>query len=242
MAEIFDEVKTAIEEMRENDSAFELFEENGITLDDETIWMLILLSFAIPETAKESLLYKKTIAFNKDIKYLEVRDYVENFDYKNKKTALEFISAYKSKSKTDEYIKSVIDNKGMRIREKVLVILVHFERLLYETSKISKTKDGIKKDMENLTGGDLKIGSYSFSVVVMFGIAKIVFANTRDFEESIDKNIPFRNNILHNGIVDYNDIEIKNLYELLLIFVSELFLFKSREKRKQKKKDDTVYF
>ena len=130
----------------------------------------------------------------------------------------------------------------MNIREKALVILIHFERLLYETSEVSKTKDGIKEDMKKLTRGDLEVGSYSFFAIIMFGIAKIVYANTRGFDEPIDKNIPFRHNILHNGIVNYSKDEIKNLYELLLIFVSELFLFKSRGKKNRKLKDDTVYF
>ena len=221
---------------------FEIFKETEIKIDEEMAWLLAILEGIIPKKAKESLLYKKTVAFNKDIEYLEVKDYLENFDYKTKKVALEYIGVYKPKSKTDEYIKNIINNKGMNIREKALVILIHFERLLYETSEVSKTKDGIKEDMKKLTRGDLEVGSYSFFAIIMFGIAKIVYANTRGFDEPIDKNIPFRHNILHNGIVNYSKDEIKNLYELLLIFVSELFLFKSRGKKNRKLKDDTVYF
>ena len=242
MTKIIDEIKRSIEELKENDTTFDEFKENGITLDDETIWMLILLQLAIPDTAKQSILYKKTVAFNKDIKYLEVKDYVGNFDYKTKKEALEYINGYKSQSKIDDYIKNIISDQRINNREKALLILIHFERLLYETSETPKTKEGIKKDVAKLTEKDLNIGSYSFSVIIMLGIAKIVFANTRDFDEPIDKKIPFRNNVMHNGIVNYSNEDVKKLYELLLIFVSELFLFKDRMKRKLKKKDDTVYF
>ena len=44
----------------------------------------------------------------------------------------------------------------------------------------------------------------------------IIFANTDAYTDEIDKRIPFRNNILHNGIVMYSDEDIDVAYELLL--------------------------
>ena len=36
----------------------------------------------------------------------------------------------------------------------------------------------------------------------------VVFANTDAYTKEIDKRIPFRNNILHNGIVEYGTDDI----------------------------------
>lgn len=44
----------------------------------------------------------------------------------------------------------------------------------------------------------------------------IVFANTDSYTEEIDRRIPFRNNILHNGIVQYSDEEVDIAYDLLV--------------------------
>ena len=171
-----------------------------------------------------------------------LKDNLANFDYKTKRAALNYIRTYNVQSKTDKYIKNIINDKKINIREKLEIVLIHFEKLLYELSKVPKTIHGVKNDIRKLTKDDLEMGSYSFSVIVMFGIAKIVFADTRKFKETIDKRIPFRNNILHNGIVEYSDKDIKQAYEILLIMISELFLFKDRAKRKKNKNDDVLYF
>ena len=46
---------------------FEIFKETEIKIDEEMAWLLAILEGIIPKKAKESLLYKKTVAFNKDI-------------------------------------------------------------------------------------------------------------------------------------------------------------------------------
>ena len=212
----------------------ERFKKNGFTIDEDFMWIIMLIEFALPGIIKDSILCQKTEDFGYDIKYNEVVDYLDNFDYKTKRKALNYIRDYKAQSDTDKYIKHIINNKRINVREKVSVLLLHFEKVLYETAKVTKTKNGIKKDIGKLTEKDMKIGSDSISAVIMFGIAKIVYANTRDFKESIDKRIPFRHNILHNGIVEYRDDDIKKLYEILLIMISELFLFKDRPPKRNK--------
>lgn len=231
-----------LEKFKKSD-VIDAIKESGFALDDDLTWTILLIELLIPEKAKDSLLYKNTVILNCDIKYSEVMNYLEIFDHKTKRVALNYIRNYKAQSETDKYIKKIINDKRVNIREKLLIVLIHFEKLLYETSKVSKTKYGIKSDVGELTKEDLEMGSYGFSVIVMYGIAKIVFADTRKFKETIDKRIPFRNHILHNGIVEYNDNGIKEAYEILLIMVSELFLFKARPpKRKKDKNDDVLYF
>ena len=50
----------------------------------------------------------------------------------------------------------------------------------------------------------------------MLAVTYIIFANNDAYKDEIDKIIPFRNNILHNGIVMYSDEDIDVAYELLL--------------------------
>lgn len=67
----------------------------------------------------------------------------------------------------------------------------------------------------------------SLGKIYVLAVTYIVFANTDFYTDEIDKRIPFRNNILHNGIVMYSDEDIDVAYELLvdlieiLIFVKE---------------------
>lgn len=49
----------------------------------------------------------------------------------------------------------------------------------------------------------------------------MVFANTDEFTK-IDKRLPFRNNILHRGIIDYSDEDVNIAYETLLIFIAHV--------------------
>ena len=56
---------------------------------------------------------------------------------------------------------------------------------------------------------------------VLLAITNIVFANTDNFT-NVDKRLPFRNNILHRGLVDYSDEEVNTAYKTLLIFVAHI--------------------
>ena len=59
-------------------------------------------------------------------------------------------------------------------------------------------------------------------------VTYIVFATTDSYTEEIDKRMPFRNHILHNGIVMYSDDEIDTLYELLIGLIGILMQVKIR--------------
>ena len=56
----------------------------------------------------------------------------------------------------------------------------------------------------------------SIGKIYVLAVMYIIFANTDAYTDEIDKRIPFRNNILHNGIVMYSDEDIDVAYELLL--------------------------
>lgn len=66
----------------------------------------------------------------------------------------------------------------------------------------------------------------SLARIYLYGISSIIFASTDYFDYPIDKRIPFRNNILHNGIVSYFDEDLETVYEILTDFIDALMILK----------------
>lgn len=64
--------------------------------------------------------------------------------------------------------------------------------------------------------------------IYVLAVTYIVFANTDSYTDEIDKRIPFRNNILHNGIVMYSDEDIDVAYELLVDLIEILICVKEQ--------------
>lgn len=62
----------------------------------------------------------------------------------------------------------------------------------------------------------------SLGKIYVLAVTYIIFANTDSYTDEIDKRIPFRNNILHNGIVTYADEDIDVAYELLVDLIEIL--------------------
>lgn len=116
-------------------------------------------------------------------------------------------------------------------REKVLVILLsHIEPLIYNTLNYTKQPYSKVKQIVKRMSIDENEGMSSESVgkLYVMGITYVVFANTDAYTKEIDKRIPFRNNILHNGIVEYGTDDIHSAYELLVEFISMLVFIKKQ--------------
>lgn len=96
--------------------------------------------------------------------------------------------------------------------------MAHIEPLIYKTLEISKTRNMKLKFAVNKVSVDDNGGmsAESLGKIYVLAVMYIIFANTDAYTDEIDKRIPFRNNILHNGIVMYSDEDIDVAYELLL--------------------------
>ncbi len=121
------------------------------------------------------------------------------------------------------YIKNVMGNNSYGNREKLIIILSHFERLIYSTLRRDKKRNEGTKDMLRieLIKNNHGMDNENLYKTVLLAITNVVFANTDNFT-SIDKRLPFRNNILHRGIIDYADEEVDIAYKTLLIFVAHI--------------------
>ena len=101
------------------------------------------------------------------------------------------------------YVLSVIESSQLSHREKTIVLLAHFEELVYQTmSRERKAKDKIKFVALQSVQDTHDMDMDSYQKVLIAGIVFTVFSNTDSYSNPIDKRIPFRNNILHRGMMD----------------------------------------
>lgn len=139
--------------------------------------------------------------------------------------SVETLKEKKDKSELDQYILKIIEVEGMSEREKIVILLAHFESLVYQTITYErKSWDSVKNIISTNAKDSHEMEWESYVKVLLAGIVYIVFSNIDNYQNEIDRRIPFRNNILHRGAMSYSDSEIKEAYELLVYFISELAL------------------
>lgn len=134
------------------------------------------------------------------------------------------LKSEQNKSDLHQYIAKIILSASMVKREKLIILLAHIEPLIYKTLEISKTKNMKVKTAVNKVSVDDNGGmsAESLGKIYVLAVTYIIFANTDSYTDEIDKRIPFRNNILHNGIVTYADEDIDVAYELLVDLIEIL--------------------
>lgn len=94
-------------------------------------------------------------------------------------------------------------------------------------SKVANSK--MKQDVNKVSLKENEgISPESLGKIYVLAVMYIVFANTDSYTEELDKRIPFRNNILHNGIVMYSDEDVDIAYELLADLIGILVQVKER--------------
>lgn len=173
----------------------------------------------IPDDVKNTQLFANVQKLsNYDLNYEDVWWLVDSYGLIDKEDAEEeLMEYYEQENKLHCYIKSIISNPSISEREKLVILLSHIEPLIYNTlnytkQPYSKVKQIVKR----------------MSIDENEGITYVVFANTDAYTKEIDKRIPFRNNILHNGIVEYGTDDIHSAYELLVEFISMLVFIKKQ--------------
>lgn len=179
----------------------------------------------IPDDVQKTEFFQNCKKMRKvNLTYEEVKLLFDEFEIFNIEKAKEVIYRYiDGNSVIHNYIKSIMENNCLENREKLVIILCHFERLLYSTlrrEKKRREKVGTMLKSELITSNH-GMESENIYKTVLFAIKNVVFANTDEFTK-IDKRLPFRNNILHRGIIDYSDEDVNIAYETLLIFIAHV--------------------
>lgn len=180
----------------------------------------------IPDDIKDTQFFENVQKLQKiNLHYEDVIWVVEEFGVNYTKDNWGKLSdGDSSKSPLQQYIARIIVDQTLDNREKLIVLLAHMEPLIYETLEMTKTKNSkIKNDVcEVSVKQNSGMTSESFGKVFVLAVVYIVFANTDSYTEKIDTRLPFRNNILHNGIVMYGNDDVGVAYGLLVDLIEIL--------------------
>lgn len=187
-----------------------------------------LLEFVkdIPDDIKDTEFFHSIQKFdNPDLRYEDIQWLIKDFGIESFDDALTgFFESVDKNIGVHCYLKTIVMNDNISRREKVIIILAHMEPLIYDTLNYSKKpKHRLKPTVKQLSIDENNgMSSESIGKLFVLGIMYVVFANTDYYAKDIDKRMPFRNNILHNGIVLYTDEDVEMVYSLLIIFLSML--------------------
>ena len=198
---------------------------NGLKnlLTPETFSKLVEFLSSLPDDIQETELFKKTHDFkNKEISQNDIEWFQDYMNCSTFEISLSKLREKVEKTNLDGYIISIINANNISSREKLVILLAHFESVFYQAiTSERKQNDTIKSIASNNAKDAHEMRIENYNKILIKGIILIVFANTDKYKD-IDKNIPFRNNILHRGTLDYTNNEIENAYRLLVCFMAEL--------------------
>lgn len=177
----------------------------------------------IPDDIQDTELFHHIAGFEKaEITYDDVEWLQEHLGYRTYESSVNILKEKAEKTELDNYIYSILDTNAMSEREKLIVLLAHFEALVYQAMTYErKAKDTIKTVISQKSKNVHAMKIENYGTVLIAGIVFIVFSNTDKYVNDIDRRIPFRNNILHRGMINYSDDEARSAYELLVYFISE---------------------
>lgn len=162
---------------------------------------------------------------NTNLRYEDVKWLIDDFGIENFEDALNsFLDSLDESNKLHVYLKEIVIKDTLNKREKIVIILAHIELLIYDTLNYTKkSRTIIKTKVRELSLGQSNgISTENFTKLFVLGITYIIFANTDAYTIEIDRRLPFRNHILHNGIISYTDYEIEMVYDVLVDFLSML--------------------
>lgn len=204
----------------------------GINVIASSKAMLAFVEFLqnIPDDIKDTQFFRKVQELNKkDLHYEDVVWIIEDFGLGYTEDSWKkLLEVTEGKSGLYRYIAQIILSTSMEKREKITVLLAHMESLIFDTLEVSKTPKARLKPVVQKVSIDENQGmsAESLGKIYVLAVTYIVFAATDHYTEEIDKRIPFRNNILHNGIVMYSDEEVDIAYELLVDLIEILMIAK----------------
>lgn len=196
---------------------------------------------SLPKDIKESWVYQETASLEKrkDLQLEDVLWIPQRFDLNSLHVAVENINnlAEENKINTDgresveSYVISIINSKRINKKEKLVLLLSHMEPLIYDAmGMVRKKRESVKRKARNYTDSKNKVNMDAIEAVYVLAITYVVFSDTDEYTRPVDHRLPFRNNILHRGIVGYTEQEIKTAYEYLVECIAILLLTIAQKK------------
>lgn len=213
------------EPMQEISKAISIMIENiNVNIPKDILKDFKEITQNIPKYVSETRFFKdiQALETKKDLKYEEIEWLLTSFGADKFDIVIsDLVNKIDTSDKLHGYIKSIILNKNIEKREKTVILLTHMEALIYNTlSYLKQPGDKIKLKVKWLwNGGNKELSATNIGWLYVMGITYVVFSNTDRYKDDIDKRIPFRNNILHKGIVSYTCKDIEAVYSLLVSYI-----------------------
>lgn len=176
------------------------------------------------ESTHDSLYYEDMITMPSiDIQFNDIK-WMLGFWCEEEVTQKIIINCKKINIPVFDYICEVIQYKKYEKRDKIVLILAHIETCIFHCLEIVRKSSGIVKNINRVVSqnDDTRVTNANYARIFLMGIVKVIYANTDKFEHTLDKRIPFRNHILHHGIVEYMDEEIETMYLVLISFFEKI--------------------
>ncbi len=173
---------------------------------------------SLPREITESDIFFKADSIRVTTRYDEIQ-WINSYDitYVNTEHPEKYIqNCFDTSTNISKYIRDIVIDESIGERESIVVLLSVFESYLHSKVEFDYGM-GIKGKFLDAVKKDGRYSAETIALAVFYAIVKIVYANTND--EQFDKQLPHRNDILHNGTLSYSDDEIKVAYRLLLSFI-----------------------
>lgn len=187
---------------------------------------------SLPKDAKETEFYHKVLSLKKsELHYEDIKWLTESYSFADSDEAKEILlENFDVNIELHRYLKSILQSDAIGKREKVIVFLAHSEALIYDVLDYTRERwDKVKQVVMNKYVSKSKgLSTKNFGLIYILGISFIIFSNTDNYKREVDKRVPFRNHILHRGIVSYTDEDIETVYNMLIDYFAILVDLKIR--------------
>lgn len=133
---------------------------------------------SLPDDIQDTELFQRISGLkNAEITYADVEWLQESFGYMTYDLSVDAVRKKTESTPLDAYVLSVIDSTQMSCREKAIVLLAHFEELVYQTmSHERKANDKIKSVALLSAQGSHDMDMDSYKKVLIAGIVFVVFS------------------------------------------------------------------
>lgn len=190
-----------------------------ISIDDSQLEQIIELIQKLPNSITNSDLFLSAENINEKTTYEEILWITsDDITYVNTEKPERYIqSSFDVTTKIGEYINKIALDDSLGKREKIVILLSHFESYLHSKTSFDHGLS-IKNKFRDAVIANNNYTADSIALAITYAIVRVVYSNTINYPQ-FDKRIPHRNDILHNGTIAYSDEEIETAYNSLLAFI-----------------------
>lgn len=197
-------------------------------IQSEAVQNLLATFASIPKEVQDTWLYKTnmTLKDKKDIRLEDVEWIPANYGLNDVEVVEENLKGqHYPEDSLESYVSWVILFRQIEKREKLVILLSHMEPLIYEAiGKNRERWERVKDQAEKNVDSKDVLNMSAIEAVYVLAITFVIFSNTDSYEKPIDRRMPFRNNILYRGVLEYSEDEVNAAYAYLVECIAVLLI------------------